>query len=151
MSPVGKAVELTIDFDATVERVWAVLADLGSHPEWMRDAGAIRFLSEQRSGVGTSFSVPTRIGPLRTEDVMTVTEWEEGKSIAARHEGAVSGVGRFELRSHESGTELRWNEALSFPWWLGGTAGAALAKPILRRVWRRNLERLRSRVEVNGP
>jgi hypothetical protein len=95
--------------------------------------------------------VPTRVGPFRTTDLMTVVEWEEGSLIAVEHEGAVSGQGRFEIRPLGPGTELTWSETLTFPWWLGGSLGAWIARPILRGIWRGNLERLRRRLEVSDP
>jgi uncharacterized protein YndB with AHSA1/START domain len=146
-----KPIELVIVFEASPQRVWAELADLASHPEWMSDAGAIEFLGEQRSGVGTRMRVPTRIGPLQTDDVMTVIEWDEGSVIAVEHVGAVSGVGRFEIAPFGDGTEMRWREELRFPWWLGGPVGVAVAGPIMRRIWRGNLERLRDRLDLTGP
>jgi len=115
----------------------------------MRDAGSIEFLTEQTSGVGTLMLVPTRVGPLRTTDVMEVVEWEDRRLIAVEHRGRVSGVGRFELRAADSGTDLHWEETLRFPWWLAGSFGAWLARPILRRIWIGNLERLR--VKVSAP
>jgi len=112
---------------------------------------AIEFINDRTAGVGTKMNVPTRIGPLRTTDVMTVVEWVEGRLIAVEHVGAVSGKGRFEISPSGSGTELRWSEILEFPWWLGGAVGAWLARPVLRRVWSRNLQALKERLEINAP
>jgi carbon monoxide dehydrogenase subunit G len=144
-------VELAVSLAASPERVWAELADLGSHSEWMGDAETIQFVTGQTVGVGTRMRVPTRIGPFRSTDLMTVVEWEAGRSIGVEHVGAVAGIGRFELAPAGSGTELTWTEVLRFPWWMGGRWGSWLARPVLRRIWRRNLERLRRRVEVNAP
>ena len=143
--------ELVVGLAASPERVWAELADLASHSEWMGDAETIEFVTGQTTGIGTRMRVPTRIGPLRSVDLMTVVEWEEGRSIGVEHVGAVAGVGRFQLRPSATGTELTWTEVLRFPWWMGGRWGAWLARPVLRRIWRRNLERLRRRVEVSAP
>jgi len=115
----------------------------------MADAGAIVFDGPQRSGVGTRIRVPTRVGPIRTVDLMTVTEWDEGKAIAVEHRGAVSGAGRFELEPHPAGTLLVLSEELRFPWWLGGPIGAWIAGPILKRIWQGNLGRLADRVGVS--
>jgi hypothetical protein len=114
----------------------------------MKDADAVNFLTEQTAGVGTQLRVPTRVGPFRTTDLMTVVEWDEGKAIAVDHQGAVSGLGRFEIRPSGEGTELLWSETLRFPWWLGGPVGAWLARPILKRVWLGNLDRLGERLAV---
>jgi hypothetical protein len=43
-------------------------------------------------------------------------------------------------------TRVAWVEELRFPLWLGGRAGVQAAKPVLRRLWRRNLAALAERV-----
>jgi hypothetical protein len=128
-------------------QVWNELAALEHHAEWMLDATAIRFEDEQRQGVGTRFECDTRFGPLRLTDVMEVTEWEHGEKIGVRHSGAVGGAGRFTLRDTPGPAVLvEWQEALKFPWWMGSSLGARLAKPVFVGIWRGNLRRLRDRV-----
>ena len=83
--------------------------------------------------------VETRVGPFRTNDRMEVTGWVEGHSIEVVHIGLVTGRGTLSLTAKENGTLLTWDEDLSFPWWLGGAVTAWLARPVLRRIWRRNL------------
>jgi hypothetical protein len=142
-------VQATID--APRRAVWVRLADIADHIDWMADARAIRFTSERHSGVGTVFECETRIGPLRTTDIMEVTEWRQGRSLGVRHTGMVSGAGRFVLRRGRRGrTRITWDERLRFPWWLGGPVAGLLAAPVLRRVWRGNLRRLASLVENLG-
>lgn len=129
---------------APTERVWEDVRDLASHVEWMADAETIRFTSEQRSGVGTTFECDTRIGPFRTVDRMEVTEWIEGRVIGVRHAGLVAGSGRFLLTAegvHQRSTRFTWDEQLAIPWLMGGP----LVAIVLRLVWRRNLRRLRAR------
>jgi hypothetical protein len=134
--------------DASRGAVWTRLADIADHVAWMADASAIRFTGERRSGVGTTFECETRIGPLRTTDVMEVTEWREGRSLGVRHAGVVSGAGRFVLDDGgPASTSVTWDERLRFPWWLGGPVGGLVAAPVLRLVWRGNLRRLASLVE----
>jgi hypothetical protein len=125
------------------EHVWATLARLEDHVVWMQDATAIRFSTAQRRGVGTTFECDTRVGPIRLTDNMQVTEWEDGVCIGVRHQGAVSGTGRFLLTAASGPTTIvEWEETLSFPWWLGASVGAHLAKPLCRALWRGNLRRL---------
>ena len=147
----AKAIDLTVVFDAPLERVWAELSDLASHPEWMSDAGSVEFLTESRHGVGTLMRASTEVGPIRLADTMRVIEWEDLQRITVEHVGPVTGSGSFQIRPIVEGTELRWVETLIFPWWLGGPMGAALARPILSRIWRGSLEKLRVRVELSGP
>lgn len=133
---------VTTTIDARPQAVWPHLAALDTHVEWMADADAIRFTSAQRSGIGTSFECDTRVGPFRLTDRMEVTEWEEGRLIGVRHRGVVSGTGRFTLERLDRGerTRFTWEERLAFPW--------RLATPILGAIWRRNLTRLKQRVEA---
>jgi hypothetical protein len=138
--------------DAPVSAVWDELARVDRHVEWMHDAVAIRFLTAQSAGVGTRFECDTRVGPLRTTDVMTITEWSPRRVMGVDHIGLVRGTGRFELRRARGGrTKLIWTEHLRFPRWLGGSVTGVVATPFLRRVWRRNLDALAARVELRRP
>lgn len=153
--------------------VWRRLADIGDHVTWMADAAEIRFTSDRRSGVGTVFECETRLGPLRTTDVMEVTEWRDAAAMGVRHTGLFTGTGRFALEPARTGvtrdgaageaapapgasagagaTVLSWEEDLVFPWWLGGPVGAWAARPILRWVWRGNLRRFAALVTADAP
>jgi hypothetical protein len=142
----GIRVEKWVNADR--EQVWLELADLANHDSWMKDAVAIEFLGEKKSGVGTRMRVPTRVGPLRTTDIIEVTGWVEGESINVDHKGLVSGSGRFRLEGNDP-TLIVWEETLRFPWWLGGPLAVAIARPILRAIWAGNLERFAHRVEAS--
>ena len=64
-------VEVVID--AAPDVVWDDLRDISRHVEWMHDAVAIRFTSEQREGVGTAFDCETAVGPtIGQEGVLNV-------------------------------------------------------------------------------
>lgn len=132
---------ITTVIAARPQDVWPHLADVSSHVEWMADAETIRFTTPQRHGVGVSFECDTRVGPFRLTDRMDVTEWEEGHVIGVAHRGLVTGTGRFTLERLDRGerTRVTWQEELSFPW--------RLASPVLGAIWRRNLARLKSRIE----
>ena len=137
-------IDIYRDISATPAEVWDALADISTHIEWMADARSITFLTDQRSGLGTSFLCLTALGPLHTTDKMTITRWEEGVSMGVRHEGLVTGEGYFTVS--DSPTRLRWTEELHLPWWWGGPIAELFARPILRAVWRGNLRRFASRV-----
>jgi carbon monoxide dehydrogenase subunit G len=147
----GQRISVSIVIDTRPAEVWTELRNLGSHVEWMDDAESIRFTTSQREGVGTHFECATRVGPLRLTDKMVVTEWSPVEAIGIRHEGLVTGTGRFVIeQSGSTATVVRWTERLAFPWWLGGPAGAVIGGRLLKRVWRRNLCNLRDRL-VSAP
>lgn len=134
--------------DAAPAAVWERLADVADHVTWMADAERITFVGDRRAGVGTAFDCATRVGPLRTTDRMEIVEWRPGHAMGVRHVGLVTGEGRFTLEPAAGGrTRVVWDEDLRFPARLGGPVAAALARPVLRRLWAGNLRRLAARVE----
>ncbi len=141
-------VTVSVVIEAPPSAVWDEIDDVGRHVEWMADAVAIRFASSKRRGVGTTFDCDTKIGPFRLTDRMEITEWRDRKVMGVRHTGLVTGTGRFTLRRARRGrTRFTWEERLRFPPWMGGPVGALAAKPVMQRVWRGNLQRLKAQVE----
>jgi carbon monoxide dehydrogenase subunit G len=139
------SVDVSIDIAAPCEAVWEDLADLRTHGEWMSDVVGIDVVGEPHFGVGTVLRVFTKVGPLRTVDVIRVTRWVPPRLMEVGHEGMVTGTGTFRLEAIDGGTRFRWSEHLRLPWYLGGPLGARIAAPILARIWRSNLRRLAAR------
>jgi hypothetical protein len=141
-------VEVSIIIDRPPSAVWRSVEDIASHVDWMADAEAIRFTSPSTRGVGTTFDCETKIGPFRLTDRMTITEWVPEATMGVSHTGTVTGTGRFRLRAVGIGhTEFTWEEMLTFPRWMGGSAGALIGTPVLRQIWKRNLQRLKEKIE----
>ena len=140
------AVRVSIDIPAARQDVWDDVAVLASHREWMSDAERIEFLTDEVTGVGTEIAVFTKVGPFRTTDRMTFTEWQPPATMAVEHRGLFTGFGRFSLDAIDpEWTRFTWEEVIRFPWYLGGPIASLFAQPILRRIWRKNLTRLRDR------
>lgn len=143
-----RAVIVGIVIERSPDEIWADIRNIGSHVSWMADAVAIRFLTDTTEGVGARFECDTKVGPFSLTDIMEITSWEEGRRMGVKHVGLVEGTGEFVLRDLGSGrTDFGWEEDLTFPWWMGGAIGAFCARPILRSIWKRNLIRLKTRIE----
>jgi hypothetical protein len=142
-------IQVSIDINAPVSRVWEVVEPVERHIDWMADAVAIRFQTEQTRGVGTKFFCDTKVGPIKLVDVMTITAWEPNAVMGVTHTGVVTGTGEFTLTAlSESTTRFTWTESLVFPWWLGGPIGAIVGGQIvMKAIWRRNLRELKKLVE----
>lgn len=141
---------VSIDISATPEQVWAAVEPIEDHVDWMHDAVAIRFQTDQRRGIGTAFLCDTKVGPLSLVDHMEITDWVPGSTMGVRHVGVVTGTGRFTLTPIDLGrrTRFAWDESLTFPWWLGGPVGALIGgRIVLRAIWKRNLRELKRIVE----
>jgi len=143
-------ISVATDIDASPRDVWAVVEPIERHVDWMADAESIRFLGEQTRDTGTRFECVTRIGPIRLRDTMEITEWKPGRSMGVRHDGLVTGTGRFTLDPLDGGrrTRFTWTEELTFPWYFGGRLGERIGGPtVFKRIWTGNLSRLRRLVE----
>ena len=146
------SVVVSVEIAAPIEEVWTHAADFASHDEWMADAADIEFLTEDRTGVGTTMAVETRVGPLRTTDIIEVVEIDPPRRIRVTHKGLFTGEGEFRLEPiGEIKTRFTWHESLRFPWYFAGPLGALVARPILSAIWRSNLRRLRLRIEGQPP
>jgi hypothetical protein len=146
-------ITVSIDLDAPAANVWHVVEPIERHVDWMHDAVAIRFETEQTRGVGTRFLCDTKVGPIRLVDRMEITEWRPAEAMGVRHVGLVTGSGVFTLAPIDLGrrTRFTWRETLTFPWWFGGPVGALVGgRLLLRPIWRRNLRGLRHLVEGDG-
>lgn len=145
-------VSVSVRLPLSLEDAWAKLSDLPDHVNWMADAERIDFENNQSSGEGTVMHVLTKVGPLSTIDVIKVVDWIPPNLIGVKHTGLFTGEGRFLIdEMSDEATLFTWEEEIIFPWYLGGALGAAVAKPVLTAVWKRNLSRLRQSVEESQP
>ena len=141
-------INVSIEISATPKEVWDVVKDISDHVNWMKDAERIDFLTEKQSGVGTMFDCATKVGPFRLKDKMEITEWVDDESMGVSHAGLVTGTGRFSLKETASNTTLfAWEEALYFPFWMGGPLRNPVGTRILSLIWRKNLKLLKEQVE----
>jgi len=150
---VSTTIHIAVMIDASPDTVWRAIEQIETHVEWMADAETITFRSEAHSGVGAEFDCLTKVGPLRTTDRFVVTRWDPGVAMGIEHRGAVTGIGEFTLAPVDgptgvgTRTQFTWEETLRFPWWLGGPVGEVVGKPVLERIWKGNLRRLKAKVE----
>lgn len=142
-------IRVSVDLDASVSRVWEIVEPIERHVDWMADAVAIRFKSEQTRGTGTEFFCDTKVGPIKLVDQMTITSWVPEREMGVTHTGVVTGTGKFTLEQLDSSrTRFTWTESLVFPWWLGGPIGALIGgQLVMKAIWRRNLSALKKLVE----
>ncbi len=144
-------ISVSIEIDATPQRVWDEVEPVERHVDWMHDAVAIRFVTDQTRGVGTRFLCDTKVGPIKLVDKMEITDWRPGEAMGVRHTGLVTGTGMFTLSPIDLGrrTRFTWAEELIFPWWLGGPIGAWIGgKLVMGAIWRRNLRALAHVIEA---
>ncbi len=146
-------IKVAIELDATPEAVWRVVEPVERHVDWMADAVAIHFETDQTRGVGTRFLCDTKVGPITLQDRMEITVWEPGRRMGVRHTGVVTGSGVFELEpiDLDRRTRFTWSEELTFPWWLGGRVGEVVGGQfVMKQIWKRNLRELQRLVDAGA-
>ena len=144
----SKRIKVSTIINKPLQIVWDEVKIMENHVNWMQDAANIDFLSENNSGINTKMKVLTKVGPIKLNDVITVTRWEEMKSIGVIHEGIVTGEGVFFLSSvDEDSTKFEWVEELKFPIYLGGPIGEFFGGLVLKQIWKKNLENLKNIIE----
>ena len=143
------SIRVAIDINASTQRVWDVVEPIERHVDWMADAVAIRFKTDQTRGTGTEFYCDTKVGPIKLVDEMKITSWVPQKAMGVTHTGVVTGTGEFTLEAlTPNTTRFVWTEVLVFPWWLGGKLGALVGGQIvMKAIWRKNLRILKKLAE----
>lgn len=136
--------------DASAEQVWPWLVDWENLGRWMLEGSNFQVLGDKRDGVGVRARAKIKIAGISTTDVVTVTGWDPPTKLVVSHEGWVSGVGVLECSRTGAGTVLRWTEVFEPPLGIVGRLGLQIFKPLMRRVFARDLRILKQLVESQG-
>jgi uncharacterized protein YndB with AHSA1/START domain len=133
-------VEMTAMLPATSDVVWELVTDWEHLDEWMLEASDFLITSTQRTGVGVEGEATITMAGFRSRDRIRVSGWEEGRCVAIEHLGWVGGVGEMFLTPHgEDATSFLWRERLWPPLGLGGALGLTVIKPLMQRIFDRDV------------
>jgi uncharacterized protein YndB with AHSA1/START domain len=141
----------TVALSRTPAQVWPFLVDWERLPRWMGEMRDVRITSARREGVGVEAIATVRIAGISTRDRIRVTRWEPPNVLEIAHLGWVKGTGQLQLSPVRNGSGLEWCETLLPPWGALGRLGMRAILPLMRRVFRRDLERLKRLVEEHAP
>lgn len=114
---------------------WAALTDWERQAEWMRDADRVEVISSQRSGVGTTVAVKTRVlgVPLFTER-LEVVSWDPPRELRIAHRSFIRGTGTWALEPAGGGTRFRWIEEIALPVPVLGELALRVYRPFMRHL-----------------
>lgn len=107
---------MSLVIQASIETVWASLADWESQGDWMLQT-TVEVSSDIREGVGTTIAAFTGIGKIGVMDHMQVTKWEPPFICDVLHTGKIiKGTGRFQLTAIDAqSTRFDWSEEILAP------------------------------------
>jgi hypothetical protein len=132
---------------AGVEAAWALATDWPAQTRWIPLTTV--FIERQGpsgAGTGTRFTGRTRLGPVRFDDPMEVTEWQPPAGSGAgrcriRKLGPwLTGWAEIEVRPAAGGTRVEWTEDVRVRWLprivdpLVGAVGSAFFALVVRRM-----------------
>lgn len=124
--------------------VWRLITDWERQGDWMLEARDFVVTTAHREGIGVEAEATVRIGGITTRDRVRITDWDPPRRLSLEHLGWVSGTGDLVLVPLGPGrTRVVWREAFRAPR-LGrlgplGRLGLVLFRPLLRRIFRRDL------------
>jgi hypothetical protein len=124
---------------------WELITDWEHQGDWMLEATDFVVLGDQREGVGVLAEATVTIGGISTRDKVRVFAWEPNKRLGIEHMGWVSGSGEMFLTALGGDrTHLFWREELFPPMGALGALGISAFKPIMTRIFERDLRILES-------
>ncbi|MGH2788051.1 MAG: SRPBCC family protein [Actinomycetota bacterium] len=123
------------------EIVWQLITDWEHQSDWMLEARDFRVLSQQREGVGVEAEATIRVSGITTRDRVRIAGWDPPRRLVIEHLGWVSGVGEMSLIPLKGErTHMFWREELYPPLGILGAAGMTALKPVMGRVFGRDLK-----------
>ena len=138
------ALEMAATLPAPPEVVWRLVTDWERQGDWMLEASDFVVTSPHREGLGVEAEATIRIGGIKTRDKIVVVGWEPNHRLAIRHLGWVSGHGEIFLTPSGPGrSHVFWREELQPPLGALGAVGLTLFKPIMRRIFEKDVRVLK--------
>ena len=125
---------------APPEVVWKLVTDWERQGEWMLEASDFVVTSPHREGIGVEAEATITIAGIRTRDRIRVIGWEPEHRLAIEHLGWVRGSGEIFLTPSGPGrSHVFWREELQPPLGMVGALGLTLLKPVMRRIFERDV------------
>lgn len=129
--------------------VWDLITDWERQGDWMLEASDFVVTSEHREGVGVTAEATVTIGGITTRDKVRVVVWEPSRRLVIEHGGRVTGRGDLHLTQlGPDRTHLFWTEQLAPPLGVLGALGISAFKPLMRRVFKRDIKVLAALVRA---
>lgn len=116
------------------ERVFAYVNDYRSVPDWMFGLNKFDPLTEQTSGVGSTFDASMKLGPKTLHTKIKCTEWVENEQITLESIDGFNVSMSWSFADADAGTELSVVFDYQLPGGLAGRALGAVIEPAISGV-----------------
>lgn len=145
--PFSGPVRATVEIHAPIDRVWPILVDIHGQVRWMPEMKEVTVVTAGPVGVGSVAEALVRIVGIGVRDRVVITRYEPPVAYGIEHLGLFGGPGLIELRPGPDGTTtiVQWTERLIPP--LLPRLGWIVGRPVIARLYQRDLFLLREVVE----
>lgn len=134
------ALEMEATLPAPPEVIWQLITDWERQGDWMLEASDFVVTSAHREGIGVEAEATIQIAGIKTRDRVRVTAWDPPRRLAIEHLGWVSGAGVIDVVPSGPGrSHMFWREELYPPLGLLGAIGITGFRPVMRRIFERDL------------
>jgi len=130
-----KRVELSVDIEASADRIWAVLTTPTEFPKWIKGMRSVELLTEGGYGVGTRYTVTAGRENQTVEWTVEIDALDPQRRIDYTYTGDVEGSGGWSLTPLEQGKGYRVTSFDEF-----APPGGWLIK-LLSKLWLDNANR----------
>jgi len=131
--------ESSIDINAPVEKVWALIDKLEEWPQWMPSITKIARLSKGPLTVGSQLSVTAKVSRLTVKLLMTITEFVPERTVVMKGKALCTNLTRFYAMEPVNGkTKVTTGGEVSGALaWLARRGGQAVSAEIAQAVKKR--------------
>jgi uncharacterized membrane protein len=99
----------SIEIKSPPETVFAYLADIESHPEWVKWTKDAEVTSLEKTGVGSTSSMKMQVGPRKETVEAIVTEYKPDEFVTWRHTRGMEMTDRLSVVPFRDGTKVAWS------------------------------------------
>ena len=132
---------MSVKIDAPPEMVWGYLVDWENLDQWMLEGKGFKVTSAHREGLGVTAEATISIAGITTTDPVEVTRWEPPEALEISHQGWVAGKGPDGVQAGALGdVPVLEGDPLPAARDLPGAIGLRFFKPIMRKVFERDLQ-----------
>ena len=124
--------ELSIEINASAEKVFSYLTDWQKQSEWMLGTIVEVRSPDGAQGLGGEIAAFTGLGPFGFWDTMKITKWDPPLRVDVIHTGrVVRGTGAMRVEKiSDSKSKFYWSEDLVIPLGKIGLLGFGILKPL---------------------
>lgn len=139
----------SIDIKAPTDEVFAYIADVNSHPDWVKWTKVAQDTSPERKGVGGTSAGVMQVGPKKESVETLTTEYKEGQFVTRRTTRGMQMTDRLSVLPAADGTKVAWSVDYKPPMGgLGKLMDALFMERLFDQLMQDSLSNLKERMET---